>query len=95
MTPPGDRDVPMTCVYVEQATGSYSCTRATIDMFHENELTVSAIDDGFVMRVFLPGTWQEARVLDERGYPLFTFHHGRDPKLTMAKAHLPATEQRA
>lgn len=64
----------MTNVSVIQRIGSATFPRCTADEFERGVLTVTALDDGRVVRIFTGDTWREATIYDRRGYPeaLFT-----------------------
>lgn len=47
--------------------------RCVADEFTTGYLTITAIDDGSVLRVYKPWEWAEGRTFDARGYSLYTF----------------------
>ncbi len=56
----------------EEPVGKASFACAHADIFRAGELTVSFVDPPIVARVFRPGSWARARVVDENLYPLYT-----------------------
>lgn len=54
-------------VVVELPIGSATYSRATMDAFQQDHLTVTSIDTQDEIRTFQPGEWTEARQVDEHG----------------------------
>jgi len=51
--------------------GTISFPRCVADQFEVGRLTVSSIDDGYVMRVFEPGTWAQVTVYGQDDHILY------------------------
>ena len=60
------------CVYL-LPIGEYHAPRATADEFTKGVLTVTFLDSGRVARIFRPHSWARCDVLEENGYPSFSF----------------------
>lgn len=71
-------------VRVEERIGSSEFVRCTADLFEADTLTITALDDDYVMRVYRPGTWKACTVYGPHGHPEFSFTAGTpiDPILS-------------
>lgn len=63
---------------VELWIGELHAPRCVADVFDNDVLTISAIDDGHVLRTIPPGDWKTATVFSANGYPLYA-HHAKTP----------------
>jgi hypothetical protein len=66
-------DPPAHGVEVVRADWSRSTyARCTVDEFEADTLTVTSVDNDWVVDIFLPGTWRTASVFGADGHPLFS-----------------------
>lgn len=63
----------ITSIRVLEPIGESTFPRCHADVFTPGVLTVTAHDDGAVMREFPAGTWERATAYDERGWPVYSF----------------------
>lgn len=68
----GDATATSVCV-ITASWSEHTYPRCDLSMFEHDTLTVTATDDGRVLRVYKPGAWRRGTEYDSRAYPLHWF----------------------